>query len=360
MVLDPARFTAKLLTLILSLICIMEAATISELRLPAIAEKASPGCPFHPARTLTSLDGENSWQAQHVSLKAGLDYLRLISNGSESNQCTQIYFGDERLILGSLYTGEANIHSSSRHMGSSQSNQWFRFSSNSAILESDHQEPTQIDLILCSRKTAQQLQVFESVAAHSGMGTFASGEEALSYYSAEMKVETKDAAHRIARANLSCLKQRLRLEAGILSWIAEILAQSQDETPLTSSSINTTDRESLDRIVRLLRNDPGRDYSLPEICQMAGMNENKFKSAFKQLHGQTAFAFLRSVRMDHASHLLREDRASVIEVANEVGYSNPSHFARAFKEQHGLLPKAYQCLHRTRINSHAEQHIKTG
>jgi AraC-like DNA-binding protein len=50
--------------------------------------------------------------------------------------------------------------------------------------------------------------------------------------------------------------------------------------------------------------------------------------------------------MDYAAGLLRDDRLSVIQVANEVGYSNASHFARAFKDRHQLLPKAYQCLHR--------------
>jgi AraC-like DNA-binding protein len=50
--------------------------------------------------------------------------------------------------------------------------------------------------------------------------------------------------------------------------------------------------------------------------------------------------------MNHAAELLKNDRLSVIQVANEVGYSNASHFARAFKDRHGLLPKAYQCLQR--------------
>ena len=69
-------------------------------------------------------------------------------------------------------------------------------------------------------------------------------------------------------------------------------------------------------------------------------------SAFKEIVGSTAFTFLREVRMDYAAQLLKDDRHSVIQVANEVGYSNASHFARAFKNRHGLLPKAYQCLHR--------------
>lgn len=324
--------------------------TFPQLRLPTQAEKSSPGCPFHPTRTLESHNGKSSWSAQHVGLKEGLDYVRLVSDGSKGKPLTEIDFGDDRLVLGNIYTGEGRIHSAQRIMGTPKPNEWFRFSSKSVILESNHIEPSQIDLILCTRDIAKRLQVFESAEADSGMGVFASGESALAFHSTSMNVESMYAARRIAGADLNSLQQRLRLEAGILSWISEILAQGLSDFPTSTSSINTIDREALEQIVRLFHSSPGRDYTLAELSQQVGMNENKFKSAFKEVHGQTAFAFLRTVRMEHASRLLREDRASVIEVANEVGYSNPSHFARAFKEQHGLLPKAYQCVHRPRAS----------
>lgn len=50
--------------------------------------------------------------------------------------------------------------------------------------------------------------------------------------------------------------------------------------------------------------------------------------------------------MQRAERLLKEGDSSVLEIANAVGYSNPSHFARNFKEQIGLLPKRYQLLQR--------------
>ena len=88
---------------------------------------------------------------------------------------------------------------------------------------------------------------------------------------------------------------------------------------------------------------------MAELCQLSGLNEHKLKSAFKRIHGKTTFGYLRELRMDYAASLLKQDRLSVIQVANEVGYSNASHFARAFKERHGLLPKAYQCLYRSGV-----------
>ena len=40
--------------------------------------------------------------------------------------------------------------------------------------------------------------------------------------------------------------------------------------------------------------------------------------------------------------LLRETQLSVVTVANEVGYSNPSHFAPVFRKHTGLSPSDYR------------------
>lgn len=42
--------------------------------------------------------------------------------------------------------------------------------------------------------------------------------------------------------------------------------------------------------------------------------------------------------MEQAKRLLREPHCTVVEVANQVGYVNPSQFAAAFKRQFGIPP----------------------
>jgi AraC family transcriptional regulator len=46
--------------------------------------------------------------------------------------------------------------------------------------------------------------------------------------------------------------------------------------------------------------------------------------------------------MDAAKRLLRETKKSVVEVALDVGYGNPSHFAQIFRRQTGLSPSDYR------------------
>jgi AraC family transcriptional regulator len=46
--------------------------------------------------------------------------------------------------------------------------------------------------------------------------------------------------------------------------------------------------------------------------------------------------------MGAAKALLRETDKTVITIANEVGYSNPSHFARAFRKYTEQTPSQYR------------------
>jgi AraC-like DNA-binding protein len=82
--------------------------------------------------------------------------------------------------------------------------------------------------------------------------------------------------------------------------------------------------------------------SLEALAREAGLSETTLKRGFRQVFGSTVFEHLRTLRMERASELLQSGRATVIEAATLVGYSNPSNFASAFRRQFGLNPKEFQ------------------
>lgn len=142
---------------------------------------------------------------------------------------------------------------------------------------------------------------------------------------------------------------RMKRISGFYNWLGEFFAQ-----PImrTSGDCLTNCREeevkSLKGVAQYLELNLGEEHSLQDLSRRFYINEFKLKRDFKALFGKTVFGYLRETRMKHASRLLLEGDRGVTEVCIEVGYSNPSHFARAFKEYSGLLPKAYQCIHRSR------------
>ena len=46
--------------------------------------------------------------------------------------------------------------------------------------------------------------------------------------------------------------------------------------------------------------------------------------------------------METAKRQLRETKQSVVEIALDVGYANPSHFARFFRRETGLTSSDYR------------------
>ena len=86
-------------------------------------------------------------------------------------------------------------------------------------------------------------------------------------------------------------------------------------------------------------------YHLPcpihYLSRLAGMNQTKLKTGFRELFDATIFAYLTSVRMQEARRLLLEEKLPVGEVADRVGYKHPHHFAAAFKKKFGVTPGFY-------------------
>ena len=75
-----------------------------------------------------------------------------------------------------------------------------------------------------------------------------------------------------------------------------------------------------------------------ELAHITGINLFKLKSGFKELFGMTLFDYLRSQRMETAKQCIEREEMNVNETAWEVGYTNVSHFIRAYKKQHGVKP----------------------
>ena len=81
--------------------------------------------------------------------------------------------------------------------------------------------------------------------------------------------------------------------------------------------------------------------SLDELAVNIGLSLKKLKEGFKQLYGDTVFAYLLDHKMDEARIMLDSQKYNVNEVALKLGYSTASHFIAAFKKKFGTTPKKY-------------------
>lgn len=83
-------------------------------------------------------------------------------------------------------------------------------------------------------------------------------------------------------------------------------------------------------------------FQLGALAAMAGISAFHFNRLFKRATGLPPSQYQIKLRIDAARRLLRETDTSVVQIANMVGYSNPSHFAQLFRKHAGLAPSDYR------------------
>jgi AraC-like DNA-binding protein len=100
--------------------------------------------------------------------------------------------------------------------------------------------------------------------------------------------------------------------------------------------------ERLAPALRLLHAEPGRDWKLPELARAVGMSRTAFAVHFKATAGIAPLAYLTTWRMRLAERTLREEDATVSEIAASLGYTSESAFSSAFKRVTGSAPRHYR------------------
>jgi AraC-like DNA-binding protein len=71
------------------------------------------------------------------------------------------------------------------------------------------------------------------------------------------------------------------------------------------------------------------------------MSRMQLHRKLKALTNSGPGELIRSFRMKRAGSLLLQKAGNISEIAYEVGYTNPSHFAQAFREHFGVPPSEY-------------------
>ncbi len=107
------------------------------------------------------------------------------------------------------------------------------------------------------------------------------------------------------------------------------------------TDFNKGDAEKLHLVRGYLHQHFLEELSLAQLCRVAALNEFKLKKGFKQLFGTTVFGYVKTLQMEYACRLLKEERKQVEEVAYTLGYEHAHHFSTAFKKFYGSNPSQW-------------------
>ena len=76
------------------------------------------------------------------------------------------------------------------------------------------------------------------------------------------------------------------------------------------------------------------------MSEQMNMSRSSFYRKIKALTDLTPVDYMKNQRLNRAAQMLRQGQR-ITEVADQVGFTSSSYFAKCFRAQFGVLPKDY-------------------
>ena len=83
------------------------------------------------------------------------------------------------------------------------------------------------------------------------------------------------------------------------------------------------------------------EFNVDKLVEEIGMSRSVFYRKLKNLTGQSATDFIKTIRLKRAAQILRQNKLTISEVSYEVGFNDPQYFSKCFHKQFGKTPSQF-------------------
>jgi AraC family transcriptional regulator, L-rhamnose operon regulatory protein RhaS len=94
--------------------------------------------------------------------------------------------------------------------------------------------------------------------------------------------------------------------------------------------------------IAFLEQNYANDVSVEDVARSAYVSASRLSHVFKQATGMSLLDYLTRMRTDRAVELLSSTDRNITEIAYELGFHDPSYFARAFRKVAGVTPSQFR------------------
>lgn len=99
--------------------------------------------------------------------------------------------------------------------------------------------------------------------------------------------------------------------------------------------------KDIDKVMNQLKHSPETEIQLEELAQQIYISKYYLIRKFKSIVGLTPHQFQIQNKIRHSQELIEEGK-ELIEVSNEMGFYDQSHFIKSFNKVVGVSPKEYK------------------
>jgi AraC-like DNA-binding protein len=124
--------------------------------------------------------------------------------------------------------------------------------------------------------------------------------------------------------------------------LTEVLLLKIEELAGLSVSPGQAAEESFLRCKSAIETQAATLGTLADITRAVGVGPTRLSRLFRRYQGLSPYQFLLHRKMTLAAELLMNPATLVKEAAAQVGFADPYHFSRCFKQVHRVAPKDFQ------------------
>ncbi len=137
---------------------------------------------------------------------------------------------------------------------------------------------------------------------------------------------------------------KINLEAFLITLVREY---AQADAHAENSSLPDS---KLAEIYNYINEHYTEKITLDDICFLFATNKTSLCCKFKQEYGTTVLSYIQKLKIDAAKVLIREQKLSVTEISENLGFGSIHYFSKLFKQYTGLSPKEYAKTIKSRLN----------
>lgn len=147
--------------------------------------------------------------------------------------------------------------------------------------------------------------------------------------------------------------QKTGFQMQLQSLLSQLLVFTErvieTSSPMNFDYLSPTHRK-VSEIVKFINQNYREHISLDYISDKFFLSRYHLSHIFKSATGFTFVEYLNNVRIKEAQVLLKDDNQKIIDIAQNVGFGNLSHFGRVFKATTGISPQKFRINCKNRIN----------
>jgi YesN/AraC family two-component response regulator len=110
----------------------------------------------------------------------------------------------------------------------------------------------------------------------------------------------------------------------------------------TDKLVTPVDADFLEHVLAVIeKNMDNSNFDVETLSKEIGLSSRHLLNKLQNLTDYSPVELIRTLRLKRAEQLLLQKKATIAEIAYEVGFSDPNYFSKCFAKQYGKTPREY-------------------